>query len=162
MGNYLSVHVGPYIKVYAKPIEKIVEKTIKTCSNKECNINGKVANTKFCGTCGSETIKETIEIKEIKRFSHWHLAEEYGDIDIVYEVECDNPNEHILGINYRVKGLRKFSIDAYDYKSEYEIPDSKKSIEILKNSEEYKPFLEFLNKRNIKYEIKFGIICDYS
>lgn len=163
MGNYLTVNIGPYIKIYDEPYKIENQKSINTCSNIECVEHSKLKKSKFCDTCGSEIKKIDITIEELKVFNYFELLEEFGDEDIVYRIwDNNNDNNIILGINYKVKGLKNISFSEYDFEAEYQIQDKEESINILKNSKNYKSFFEFLNTKGIKYEIKFGITCDCS
>jgi predicted RNA-binding Zn-ribbon protein involved in translation (DUF1610 family) len=157
-----NLHVGPYL-VQLKTKETEVEKTIKTCSNDNCqiNINNERQTSKFCPNCGSPVLEKI------------YIETEIMDI---CDILCNNEEFENELSNIDQMGCRKDNIiisnggspfDEDRWTEDDDICDLtnvnvQEEIEWFKN--EYKTILEAIEKElgENAYEIKYGVIQWYS
>lgn len=153
MGVSQNTHIGPYIKVEEKIVEKEVSETLNTCSNTECEIHGKKSVGKFCSNCGSENKPTTTKNKKNVILSIYELLHEFGDSDLVFPVEVTSGSKILLP-NRRNK--YSISIDRDTESKEKEIGNIDQKVESFKD--DYNELIQFLKRKELSFDIKFGVI----
>ena len=162
MGSSYSAYIGPYLEVLEVPSEEVVRNfMLRTCTNKECKNHGIEIKTNFCGECSSEVSRMEVTKKSIEKINMWNIQDEYGDIDIFYIPELGKKTFCLP--NAVPDSLQKYCIFIGEDSNggEKEINEElMKGVDEFKNS--YSNYLELLDKKEIKYKIKTGVVGYWS
>ena len=156
-----SAYIGPYLEVTEVPSEEVVRKnTIRTCINKECKNHGIELKSNFCGECASEIDRIEVIKKSVEKINMWDVQDEYGDVDIFYIPEIGKKTFCLP--NAVPDSLKKYCIFIGEDSNsgEKEIEELTNGVEEFKNS--YSNYIEHLDKKNIKYKIKTGVVSYWS
>lgn len=154
MSYSTSTMIGPYMVITETPVQTTEKVEVPfTCTNTTCEKHGINLNGNFCNVCGSVVGKVEFKTKIEKPLYFEQVKYDYGNEDIFYKP--DYVNAYIPNLNYD-GCLSIWLDDENDVVSE--IPDADEAIAALVNSDEYKPFFEYITKLGYKYEIKFGVV----
>lgn len=162
MGYHRQTYIGPYITIDGKlpTIEK--ENAIKymTCENPSCVILGKTISGKFCPECGSSLAKGKRFEKYYCESSLYELMDEFKIPDIMYSPE---DSDKVLIPNMRSDISNNIiHINEFDGFNVHELSNPDSIIKSLLCDPIYSKFLSFLDGKNIKYTVKYGVISYWS
>ena len=157
MGMNQTTYIGPYIKIdktNIKPLEKDNTITITTCTNTKCKIHGKKSVGKFCSSCGSPNgpLKQTHKVQIIPHA--YDLLGEFGKEDLLYS-PSERDDKSILFMPNR---RNKYSVTVSDDNSFVEKPIPNQNLSTESFTQDYQEFINFLDKKDINYQIIFGVL----
>ena len=158
MGMDQTTYVGPYIKikkVNIKPIESDKKERLFTCSNESCSIHGKKAVGRFCSECGQANGNVSITRKIVEVPNGYQLLDSFGEEDLL------RPEEGNKEIFYLTNRRNNYSIRVNDSFTEKEITQRSETI-ISLFTQDYQQFLNYLEDKEIPYNIVFGVVSYWS
>ncbi len=96
---YRKVYLGPFLRVWMP--ERTAHIPVQSCTNEECKKYGEHNRHQFCGYCGKEVKRISIN-KPSHLILHDFLNEEFQDPDMFIDVQPDG-KEYILVVPNRHK-----------------------------------------------------------
>lgn len=158
MGMDQTTYVGPYLKISKsniKPIDSEKQERLFTCSNKSCKIHGKKAVGKFCSECASPNANVLITRKIVEVPSGYQLLYNFGNEDLLFVLgERDDKDILFLPNKKNSYSVKVDSDDSFVEKEFNQIPEHICSL----FARDYQNFLDFLDSKEITYQIKFGVL----
>ena len=157
MGVDYNTYIGPYIKLIAPTYDSLSKRN--SCPNLECTRHGEYLSQKYCAKCGSEITLQEFIVKRRKSMNEFML-EELGEEDLFQEImaDCvgyDNRDIRFMIPNCEDQGGKSFC----NYETgEVDLEGSPFIDKKIFEKHDWKHFITALDRHNIEYELKVGVL----